>query len=412
MNIKLSCLSVAISVALVTSLNAEPLFITKGGGKPEQYWKAWQQAKNCDSDRAHERSPKEAHKNIKLPRKLPPDAGLSFKAGWRFPLECAVAPYAIIWDSVPLPQNAGVNGKYAGTSEVPADPITLYFSVSLARFFDSKLDQEKRGKVATKIVAKLVEAADAKALTKNNRARFGSKPFDYPTMNAVFAAAVAFIALERRMEPEQRAKVYAWLTPMIEASLNSKWGGVPDNKAIYRETLGALWGRFIDRPELVQRAAEAYRFHTRYMRPDGSFGRDASRGGTSVHYNTLTAEGMIFIAAMDAMDGGSLFDYSENGRDIHDPVSFMVDFAGDHALNAKYGRACEGSMGTIKEPSTYFLRLSSEGTAMTAMRVYAARYPDSELTKRMIARLPHLAMPLASGDTKFGALGCLLGSVP
>lgn len=404
-------LAALLFVTMSTTATSKEIYVTKGGGNPQQYAEAWRKAKSCDSDRAHALSPREVFKDVKLPKSRPADAELKFQSGWRFRLACTAPAWAIPQE-VNLPRDAGVDGKYAGSRDVPADAVAEFFSVSLARYFDDKLPAKERANLGARIVGVLSEAATTGALTKNNRARFGSRPFDYPTMNAVFSATVAYVALGDLMTPDQKGKIYAWLTPMLEAALNSKWGGAPDNKSVYREAIGAFWGRYIGRPELVQRAAEAYKFHLKYMRSDGTFGRDASRGGTGVHYNTLTANAMVFIAAMDAMDGGDLFEVSVDGKDIHAPVSFMLDFAEDKSINKRYARQCEGgSMGTIDEPNRFLLQVTSAGTSNTAMRVYGARYPENPVTQRLFKNLPALKTSSASSDFHFGALGCLLGSL-
>lgn len=406
-----SVFAALLAFTVSTSAMAKQIYVTKGGGNPQQYAEAWRKAKSCDSDRAHSLSPREVFKDVKLPKSRPADAQLRFQTGWRFNLACTAPAWAIP-QKVNLTRDAGVDGQYAGARDMPADEVARFFSVSVGRYFDDKLSENERSALGARIVDALTEAARVEALTKNNRSRYGTRPFDYPTMNAVFSATVAFVALEEVMTSEQKEKVYSWLTPLLEAALNSKWGGAPDNKSVYREAIGAFWGRYVGRPDLVQRAAEAYKFHVKYMRSDGTFGRDASRGGTGVHYNTLAANAMIFIAAMDAMDGGNLFEFSLDGKDIHAPVSFMLDFAEDKSVNKRYARQCEGgSIGTIDEPNTFLLKVTDEGTSNTAMRVYGARYPDAPVTERLFKNLPALATSSASSDFQFGALGCLLGSL-
>jgi hypothetical protein len=311
-------------------------------------------------------------------------------------------------EDVALPANAGATGAYAGTDEVPADAVTS----ALARATIELTDSEKASHPAASkpLIDTLVRAADSKALSKNNRVSWGSKPMDYPVINAVFAATVAYAATFPAMTSEQRQKVHAWLTPLVQAALNSRWNGGPDNKILYRETLGAFWGRLTGDAALIERATEAYKLHIQYMRPDGSFGRDASRGGSGGHYTILTTAALIFIASMDRMDGGNLYEYAVDGRDIHSAVDFLLAFADDLSLNKKYARRCEGaSMGTIDDPNTYMLRLDS-GHSLTAMRLYAAFNPNHPNVARWKKLLPLQSIDSAVWDGHYGGLACFLAS--
>jgi hypothetical protein len=201
---------------------------------------------------------------------------------------------------------------------------------------------------------------------------------------------------------------------MIELIVNSRWADAVDNKAAYRSVIEAFWGRLTNDRALIRKAEDNYRFGIRYMRPDGTFARDASRGGSGGHYTTIHMADLIMIASLDAMAGGKLFDYEVDGRSIHTAVSYYLDFPEDPVgVNGRYAKACkDGSMGTLEAPSMapWKVDLNRGGETLTAMRLYALFNPEHPNTARFRQILPDLDQPTATWDSHHGPMMCFLGS--
>ena len=286
--------------------------------------------------------------------------------------------------------------------EFPADAFARNLSRAMPAVLLAR-GADREAAVNRELIDYLLRAADNQSLTKGNMTfRAGLPNMGYPSMNYFNAVMVALTYVSPVMTDGEKSRVYEWLAPMIELIVNSRWADAVDNKAAYRSVVEAFWGRLTDNRALIRKAEDNYRFGIRYMRPDGTFARDASRGGSSGHYTTIHMADLIMIASLDAMGGGKLFEYEVDGRSIHTAVGFYLDFAEDPVgVNGRYAKACEdGSMGTLEAPSVapWKVNLDRGGETLTAMRLYALFNPDHPNTARFRQLLPDLDQPTATWD--------------
>lgn len=311
-----------------------------------------------------------------------------------------------------LPANARENDLDYG-DDFPADIYAQSLSRYLTNVFAAG-EESARQTARSTVVDFLVRAAQSKGLTQNNIVPSRGGPnLAYPSANFFQAALIAFIAVQQDMSQSDRKAVYDWLRPMIERVINNRYGDALDNKNAYREVIASTWGYVVGDQRLIQRGQELYRFHIRYMRPDGTFGLDATRGGSSAQYTSIHMGDLIMIAALDAMAGGNLFDHEVDGRSIHDAVRFYLDFKEDPVeVNGRYARDCDASMGTLDRPSDspWRLNVMRGGEGFTAMRLYALFNADHENTLRFEKLLPDLASSRAVWDSHQGPLMCFLGA--
>ena len=252
-------------------------------------------------------------------------------------------------------------------------------------------------------------------MTEGIRVNAGDEPnLTYASMTYFFAASVAFAYAAPVMTEEEKAKVYGWIAPMIEVISNSRWGDAADNKPAYRSSIEALWGHLSNNRALIKKAEDSYRFSIRYMRPDGTFGRDASRGGAGASYSSLHMGDLLIIAALDAMQGGNLFDYEVDGRSIHDAVAFYLDFNDDRVgTNNRYAKACDGSStGSFENPERdhWMINMNRGGEGFTAIRLYALFNPDHPNTARLREAMPVMDSVNNTWDMHYSALMCMVGS--
>ena len=416
--LRTSRIILAVMISAVTVLSASPRSwaATKYPYEipvpVEAYWAAWAHAKSCEDQNAFRLSPMEIVRKVKLSR-LPPET-LAWHAPSKFRQLKCWKPKKEADFTIKLPTNAGVTGAYAGKNIVPADPIADNFIVAPLRLYDENTTTLKANAYQP-VIDFLMRAAKANALSKNNRVPWGRHPMDFPVMQAVFQIVVAYAAVYDELSTEQKRVIHAWLSPLVETALNSSWVG-PDFKALFRDSLGAFWGRITGDRALVERAKISYQFHIDFMRKDGTFGFPSSRGGSAGHYTISATAALIFIASMDAMDGGNLFSYSKDGRSIHDSVRYLLDFSEDPVgVNARYAKQCTGSsMGTMTHPAVELLESDVvSGFSFTAMRLYAVFNPDHRNTKRWRKVLPNQSQPYAVWDTVYGSFACYLaGTTP
>ncbi len=227
----------------------------------------------------------------------------------------------------------------------------------------------------------LIEWASAGALKKGINVSWDEKPIDYQVSTFITALTIAFAETAAAMTPDERAKVGAWLNPLVANSVRSEWAHTDDHESTVAVS-GLVWGLTVGDVQAIQWAIDIYKKHINLMRPDGSFPIDTQRSGAGLLYNNQATGNLVVLAAIAKSGLGlDLFNYSVDGRSIHNAVDFVLRTMRDPSLNKQYAISCPGGgdlWGTPAKPAVYWI--SGSGAIMNSsyLGVYASNFPDRE----------------------------------
>ncbi|MEX0502731.1 alginate lyase family protein [Alphaproteobacteria bacterium LSUCC0719] len=206
-----------------------------------------------------------------------------------------------------------------------------------------------------RLIEFLANWSEQNALSKNIRFS-GIKAYrlDYHVQALLPLMIVAYSDTAKQMTADQRLSVGSWLNRLVGQSQKSSFT-TQDNKNYLRHYTAMLWGILVGDDRLIDQARKAYRSALYYMRPDGTFPTDVARGGMGLHYQNLSVNVLVTMAAASQAIGEDWINMEVNGRSLHDAVGWLVKANQDKSLNRQYARSCpSGSFGTIEEPNLHY----------------------------------------------------------
>ncbi len=207
---------------------------------------------------------------------------------------------------------------------------------------------------------------------------------------------------------EDRAAIEAWLLRLVDRAMREQ----PDtnNHQTSQGMTLALAGTIFNRPDWFRRSLDiGYRDQIDQLRPDGSWPLEAERGQRAVVYTSRNIAHMLIVAEIARNQGVDLYNYAPQRRSIHDAVRFMLAARSDNSLIDNYAAA------NMFVPDHYavFRPNAQEdpfaGHDTSWVPIYAARFPDSDLTRQLRRLKP--ATP--NQGIRFSAVGgnvtCMVG---
>lgn len=251
----------------------------------------------------------------------------------------------------------------------------------------------------------LVSWAEADSLGEGINVSWGDRPVDYQMITTITALMATAAEVIPDLSPEDKTVVGPWLNRLAAAVTNSHWSDRQDNKAYLKTYVGLIWGLMVGDDEPVREAIRVYKLAIHDMRPDGSMPIDSQRGGMGISYNAGAVSHLVLIAAaLRTHHGVDLFDYSVDGRSIHDAVAFVHRSIVDpSSTNQLYAIACpEGGdrWGSIERPSMGFM------DELGYLLVYADLFPEREISADLHERLSNHLRRAGISDRAGGAAAC------
>jgi hypothetical protein len=251
------------------------------------------------------------------------------------------------------------------------------------------------------IKAKLIEWAKVDALQsfRSLDGAIGSGQWFqvYQLLSTLMYASDAYRA-SGQFTSEDDALVTAWIGKLIERVkigevLSNREGAGGEQRVNNhngrRAMIAALWAIENNDVGGFNRAVrEGYVRFLRNMRDDGSL-IDAERGAWALRYTAYHIQTMMALAEAAHHQGLDLYQLEIDGHSIEDAIRFMLDADDDNSLIYPYAKANKGGRpgpwANKKQDSDW--KLQNEGEVFNRvawMNVFAERFPDSDLTPRLL----------------------------
>lgn len=148
--------------------------------------------------------------------------------------------------------------------------------------------------------------------------------------------------------------------------------------------LGLMTG---DRALYDKGVETGYLAQLRAMRPDGSFPQEVDRGVTALDNQNRNIGFMVYSAWIARSAGQDLFATEVDGKSLDDAIRFLTRASDDNRLVDTYAQANRNPSRNhpIFRPNS---QVDVWGNAARGwIRLYAQRFPDSELTQDLISRV-------------------------
>lgn len=346
---------------------------------PKRLWQAFDDASHCDGPRGEPDKLSLRSKDIK-----PFDSRVAEAMRPIFPpvdgARICHGPYAKFPRVEPVVEITTGDTYGAGmdrinqTAQHLADYLKLY-------------SYDKR-EVSRDSVAEILTAwAAADGFSKRLRLSRDKMEVKFDALEVMPLFIIAFSEVGPAMELEDRVEVGKWLRRLVGEVQYSAWSGGQrqDNKNYLRNYITLLWGILTDDATLREAAIEEYKNAIYDMRPDGSFPRDSSRGGSGLHYGARATMMLFAIAHTAKLLGEDLFSYSTEGRSLHTAINWVAVSAQFPDLNTRHATACaesstEGS--TVERPDMLFV---TDAIGVASIQSWARVYANSSSADPAIA---------------------------
>lgn len=165
--------------------------------------------------------------------------------------------------------------------------------------------------------------------------------------------------------------------------------------------LGAMTG---DRARFQKGIDGGFTRQLRAMRPDGSFPLEADRGVKALENSSRNVALLVYSAQIGLSQGIDLYATKVDGKGIDDAVGFLLRAADDNALVDQYARD-NRNPGPDTPPFRPNAQVSPFGNpARGWIKLYTDRFPDTELSRALLARVTLPARVQA--DTAGGFVTC------
>lgn len=207
--------------------------------------------------------------------------------------------------------------------------------------------------------------------------------------------------------PEDRAAIDAWLQ-RTAAYADTHPG--ENSAGTYRGAndmlLGAMFG---DRARFQKGVDQGFMAQLRAMRPDGSFPLEADRGVKALENSSRNVALLVYSAQIGLSEGIDLYATRVDGKSLDDAIAFLIRASDDNSLVDIYAK-------DNRNPSadTPPFRPNAQvspfgGPARGWVKLYTDRFPNSELSRALLARVDLPARVQA--DTTGGSVSCYVSPV-
>ncbi len=203
-------------------------------------------------------------------------------------------------------------------------------------------------------------------------------------MTVITGLTIAYAETAAAMTPEEWVKVGRWLNPLLANAARSTWTHADEHETHVAIPV-LVWGLTVGDVAAVQWAIDIYKKQINQMRPDGSFPVETGRSGAGLLYQSIATGNLVMMAAIAKTGLGlDLFDYTVDGRSIHNAVDFTLRTLKDPSLNATYAIGCADGgdrWGTPSKPSIYWISGSGPIMGSSFLTTYAHFAPERENSK-------------------------------
>ena len=365
---------------------------------PTNFWNKTKHAKSCNGPEFDHVRDKISIKRIKVKNKvfenLNAPLGLRSSAYCKFNYASQLVPKPLV--------DAKISSKYGGKDQKRFQPIYEFLNTNVGL---NRL--EPNGVAESRLKEFLLSWSSADALSQNIRFTL-MKEFrlDFHVQSLLPPMIIAYSDVSRSLDKNERVQVGSWLNRLVEQSQQSDFYSRQDNKAYLRHLTALLWGVVIKNERLVEQAKKGYQNAIFDMRPDGTFPKDVSRGGTGIHYQNRSTNALMALAGYATLIGENWIEYEVNGRSIEDAVTWLDKANADPSLNKVYARRCDGgSNGTIDNPNMSHLNVLRTGESdisWVTLYMHLTNKKPSFLSKRVRADRGYWS-------TAYGPQSCLVG---
>ena len=206
---------------------------------------------------------------------------------------------------------------------------------------------------------------------------------------------------------EDRAAIDAWLQRAAQyADTHPGENSAGTFRGANDMLLGAMSG---DRGRFQKGVEQGFMAQLRAMRPDGSFPLEADRGVKALENSSRNVALMVYSAQIGLSEGIDLYATRVDGKGLDDAIAFLIRASDDNSLVDIYAKDNRNP-----SPDTPPFRPNAQvspfgGPARGWVKLYTDRFPDSELSRALLARVDLPARIQA--DTTGGSVSCYASRV-
>ena len=328
---------------------------SSGKASPENYWKQAEKAKSCNGPEFEYIEDAVLVDEISVPPSF--YEGIDRPLGKKASKKCK---FNFATELVPEPLiDAKISSEYGGYDHKRFEKYYDFLNTNIGL---NRL--EPNSKAADRLQIFLITWANSNALSKNIKFKL-MKEFrlDFHIQQMIPPLIIAYADVSQSMNASDRTKVGEWINRLVEQSQNSFFSSRQDNKAYLRHLIALLWGIVIENEKLISQARTGYQNAILDMRPDGTFPKEVSRGGTGIKYQNRAVNVLTTMAGFSTLIGENWIEYEVDGRSIKNAVNWINEASQNPLMNKIYARECKGgSDGTIDKPIMNYLDILRTGS--------------------------------------------------
>ena len=288
---------------------------------------------------------------------------------------------------------------FSGAKELPTERVVTNYR----KYFMALSSNARISKAHAKIARnEIIKIASQKKL------QWDSKWRENQTNNFFFTASIAIpVAIEvlyqkNNFSASELNTIIQYLNflngQMIQTSPTkfNEWS--PNNLSFDYAVFSYALGLIENKQSHKDKAISILKWGLKDIRKDGSIPGDAKRIGSALHYTNKAVSGLVTLAELAAVDNQNLYNlqyksfFSSNKKDIELAIDFLISATENQSLIFPYALKGQkqGSTGFKKySPSNQDKRFTKNGLISWGY-YYIRRFPDSELSKRLLKLSPFL----------------------
>ena len=216
---------------------------------------------------------------------------------------------------------------------------------------------------------------------------------------ALVPTILTYSLVREQASPESRMVIDGWINRLMnvanrpggpvemrrghgsETHMHRRSGVNYTNHRYIRDQIAMYWGALTGNDLLYRQGIERYWVAIHQMRDDGSYPWESSRGFRAVGYSNLVVAMLIGMAEAALAQGHDLYGLeTDDGRNIHTAVKWVVDAMHDSDVADRYARINDGAGGNPYEGR------QDEGYhrfAVGWIEPYLFRFPDHPNSVRL-----------------------------